>query len=546
MHADGGRNKVTIEMRSYRPLAIGRRGAVAANHPLAAQSGLMALRAGGNAVDAAVATALTLSVVEPMMSGLGGDGFYHVYDQASGRAVVYNGTGPAPLAATPERYAGSIPRTGPLSVSVPGMLAGLDLMHRDFGRLPWRDLFAEAIGYARDGFGATRAYSHFADEYRVTLLVDPRATSTFLEDGRAPHLGAPIVQGDLARTLEEIAEDGAETFYRGALARRLAAGLESAGALVAATDLAAFAAEKQTPIATDYRGYRVLEAPPNSTGFVLLQELKIAEQFDLNRMGLLSADLVHALVEAKKLAFADRERWAADPRTLDAPLDRLLSAEYAAGLAAQIDMRQAAPARVMQDAAGDTTYFCTADGDGNAVSGIQSINSGFGAGTMAGDTGVLLNNRMAYWHLEPGHPNRLMPGRRVRHTMNPPIVVKDGALWCVFGTPGADNQVQVNLQVLTAMIDFGLDPQQAAEMPRWTSHLSGQYANWPHTGDNTLTIERRVPEEIRADLARRGHPVHTVGDLDGPCSIEIIRRDPATGMLLAGSDPRRDGWALAW
>ncbi|HEY1257666.1 MAG TPA: gamma-glutamyltransferase, partial [Stellaceae bacterium] len=261
---------MTIETRSYRPLAIGRRGAVAANHPLAAQSGLMALRAGGNAVDAAVATALTLSVVEPMMSGLGGDGFYHVFDRLTGRAVVYNGTGPAPAAATPERYQGAIPRTGPLSVSVPGMLAGLDLMHRDFGRLPWRDLCAEAIGYARGGFGATRAYRHFADEYRATLLIDPRATSIFLEDGRAPHLGAPIVQPDLARTLEEIAEDGAETFYRGPLSRRLATGLEAAGVLVGAADLAAFAAEKQAPIAIDYRGFTVLEAPPNSTGFVLL------------------------------------------------------------------------------------------------------------------------------------------------------------------------------------------------------------------------------------------------------------------------------------
>jgi gamma-glutamyltranspeptidase/glutathione hydrolase len=290
----------------------------------------------------------------------------------------------------------------------------------------------------------------------------------------------------------------------------------------------------------------VLEAPPNSTGFVLLEELKILEHFDLAGMGLLSADLIHALVEAKKLAFADGERWGADPRSIEAPLARLLSAEYTAELAARIDMRRAAPTGFAQDAAGDTTYFCTVDGDGNAVSGIQSINSGFGAGIIAGDTGILLNNRMAYWHLEPGHPNRLAPGRRVRHTMNPPLALKDGALWCVFGTPGADNQVQVNLQVLTAMVDFGLDPQQAAELPRWTSHASGQYANWPHDGANELMIERRVPEPARCELARRGHPVKTVGDLDGPCSVEIIRRDAATGMLLAGSDPRRDGWAAAW
>jgi gamma-glutamyltranspeptidase len=532
--------------RCYRSLIIGKRGAVAANHPLAAQAGLLALRAGGNAVDAAVATAMTLAVVEPMMSGLGGDGFYHVFDNATGRAVVFNGTGPAPAAATPERYAGGIPRIGPLSVSVPGMLAGLAAMHRRFGRLIWRDLFTEAITFARDGFGATPHYRHFAGEHRPTLVIDPRSAAMFLADGATPRVGAPIVQNDLARTLEEIASDGAETFYRGRLARRLAAGLEAEGALITAADLDVFTAEEQEPITIDYRGLSVLEAPPNSTGFVLLEELKILEQFDLAAMGLLSTDLVHVMVEAKKLAFADRERWAADPRSVTAPIDELLSDGHAARLAARIDLRRAVPTALAAEAAGDTTYFCTADGEGNAVSGVQSINSGFGSGVIAGDTGILLNNRMTYWHLDPQHPNWLRPGRRVRHTMNPPIVLKDGALWCVFGTPGADNQVQVNLQILTAMADFGLDPQQAAELPRWTSNVPGQYANWPHDGEDALTIERRFPEAVRTELARRGHPVKTVGDLEGPCSVEIIRRDAATGTLLAGSDPRRDGWALAW
>jgi gamma-glutamyltranspeptidase / glutathione hydrolase len=537
---------VAVEMRSYRPVIIGKRGAVAANHPLAAQAGLLALRAGGNAIDAAVATALTLAVVEPMMSGLGGDGFYHVYDQASGRSIVFNGTGPAPAAAIPERYAGGIPRIGPLSVSVPGTVAGLDAMHRKFGRLPWRDLFAEAIAFARDGFGATRSYTHFAAEYIETLRADRRSTEIFLMGGSPPPLGALIVQPELACTLEEIAQGGAETLYRGPLARRLVAGFEAAGALISARDLAAFEAPQQEPIGIDYRGFTVLEAPPNSTGFVLLEELKILENFNLAAMGLLSADAVHVMVEAKKLAFADRERWGADPRSLEPPMGQLLSADYAAKLAGRIDLRQAAPTRSLTGAARDTTYFCTADGEGNAVSGVQSINSGFGSGVIAGDTGILLNNRMSYWHLDPGHPNRLTPGRRVRHTMNPPLVLKDGSLWCVFGTPGADNQVQINLQVLTAMIDFGLDPQQAAEMPRWTSNAPGQYANWPHDGEDALTIERRFPEAVRTELMRRGHPVKTVGDLEGPCSVEIIRRDPSTGALLAGSDPRRDGWALAW
>ncbi|HEV2185684.1 MAG TPA: gamma-glutamyltransferase [Stellaceae bacterium] len=537
------------QLRSYRALIAGRRGAVAANHPLATQAGLMALRAGGNAVDAAVATALALGVVEPMMSGLGGDAFYHVLDAKSGKSVVFNGTGPAPRAATPERYAGGIPRTGPLSVSVPGMLAGLEAMHREYGTLAWAELCVEAIRLAREGFGATPNYRHFAGEYLATLQVDRRSIATFLRDGAPPQVGTLIVQPELARTLEEIAAGGAETFYRGALARRLAAALPECGALITEADLAEFQAETQRPIGIDYRGFRVLQAPPNSTGFVVLQELKIIENFDLARMQLGSADLVHVMVEAKKLAFADRERWGSDPRTVRPPFDEILSAEYCARLAGRIDMRRAAPTHSLPDAAGDTTYFGTADGDGNAVSGIQSINSGFGSGVMAGDTGILLNNRMAYWHLDPAHPNYLRPGRRVRHTMNPPLVLKDGRLWGVFGTPGADNQVQINFQIGTAMIDFGLDPQQAAEMPRWTSMASGQYANYPHEGPDVLTMERRFSDETRRDLAQRGHPVNTVGDLDGPCSVEIIRRaqDHTGGdMLLAGSDPRRDGWALAW
>ena len=533
------------ELRSYRPLIVGRRGAVAANHPLAAQAGLMALRAGGNAADAAVATALALAVVEPMMSGLGGDAFYHHFDQASGRAIVFNGSGPAPKAATPERYAGGIPRTGPLSVSVPGMLGGLGMMHRQLGRLPWAGLCAEAIRLAREGFGATPHYRHFSGDHLACLRADRRSAAVFLADGEAPPVGAQIVQADLARTLDEIAAEGPDCLYRGALARRLGAALPECGTLVTQADLAEFEAERQEPIAVDYRGFTVLEAPPNSTGFVLLQELKIAENFDLRAMGLGSADLVHVLVEAKKLAFADRERWGSDPRTLDAPLGELLSADYAARLAGHIDLHRAAPTRSLAEAAGDTTYFCVVDGDGNAVSGIQSINSGWGSGVTAGDTGILLNNRMAYWHLEPGHPNQLHPGRRVRHTMNPPLILKDGAVWAVCGTPGADNQVQINLQIVTAMIDFGLDPQQAAEMPRWTSNVPGQYANYPHDGPDVLTMERRFPEAVRQDLARRDHPVNTVGDLEGPCSVEIIRRLP-DGTLLAGSDPRRDGWALAW
>jgi gamma-glutamyltranspeptidase/glutathione hydrolase len=245
---------MTETLRSYRPLIIGRNGAAAANHPLAAQAGLMALRAGGNAVDAAVATALALSVVEPMMSGLGGDAFYHVFDAKNGKAVVVNGSGPAPRAATPERYSGGIPRTGPLSVSVPGMLAGLGMMHAEYGTLPWPQLCAEAIRLARDGFGATPNYRHFAGEHLDCLRADPCSAAVFLRGGNAPAVGTTITQPDLARTLEEIAAEGADCLYRGALARRFGNALPECGTFVSEVDLAEFQAEKQAPLAIDYRG----------------------------------------------------------------------------------------------------------------------------------------------------------------------------------------------------------------------------------------------------------------------------------------------------
>jgi gamma-glutamyltranspeptidase len=537
------------QIRCYRPLVIGNHGAIAANHPLAAQAGLMVLRDGGNAVDAAVATALALAVVEPMMSGLGGDGFYHVFDAKTGKTVVFNGTGPAPRAASPECYGGGIPRTGPLSASVPGMLAGLEKMHRHYGTLAWARLCTEAARLAHEGFGATAHYRNFSADHIGVFEADERSATLFLRDGRPPRVGTFIIQPQLARSLEDIAIGGAEIFYRGALARQLAKALKESGALITEADLAEFEAEVQEPLGIDYHGLRILEAPPNSTGFVLLEELKILENFDIARMGLGSSDLVHVMVEAKKLAFADRERWGSDPRTVEAPFGELLSAEYCARLAAQIDMKHAVPTSPgptdpASQAAGETTYFCTADDRGNGVSGIQSINSYWGSGVIAGGTGILLNNRMAYWHLEAGHPNCLRPGRRVRHTMNPPLVLKDGKLWGLFGTPGADHQVQVNFQIATAMIDFDLDPQQAAEMPRWSSMVPGQYADFPHDGPDVLTMEQRFPEEVGRELARRGHPVDIVGDLEGPCSVEIIRVDGAA--LLAGSDPRRDGWALAW
>ena len=537
-----------LPSRNHRVLIMGRKGAVGANQPLATQAGLDTLRAGGNAIDASVAISLTLGVVEPGMSGLGGDGFYQVYTAKDATSRCFNATGGAPLAATPERFRSSgMAVRGPLSVSTPGLLAGLGVMHAAHGRLPWQQLCGPAIEHAREGFAVSHHYRHFTTEVRQYLAADTRSRAVFLAglDIGAPMLTTLIRQPDLARTLEEIAADGAETFYRGRLAKRLAAGMREAGVLVDEPDLAQFQPQQQDPIAIAYRGFRVTQTPPNSTGFTMLQMLKIAERFDLAALD--PVRRVHVLVEAKKLAFVDRERYGTDPHFGEVPLDRLLSDAYADECAAAIDMAHASDRSLAEpeSAVGDTTYFCVVDADGNAVSGIQSLNSGFGSGVTAGDTGVLLNNRMAYWHLAPGHANRLAPGKRVRHTMNAPMVFKDNKLWAVEGTPGADNQVQVNLQVLTAMMDLDADPQTALEAPRWTSIQQGQGANWPHEGDGRLTIEPGFGEDVLAGLERLGHRLNRVGPLEAPCSVQAIRI-AENGVRMAGSDPRRDGWAGAY
>jgi len=533
--------------RTYRTPIMGRQGAVGTNHPLATQAGLDTLRAGGNAVDAAVAIGLCLGVVEPMMSGLGGDGFYQVHTARTGRTQCWNATGAAPLAADPDRFRTTgIAVRGPLSVSTPGFLAGIAAVHGASGSRPWRELCAHAIEYAREGFCVSPHYRNLPADVRDVLTADRRSHAVFLGalDTGVPALATVIRQPDLARTLEQIAEGGAETFYRGALAKRLTAGMREAGVLVDDADLARCEPEIQEPIEIAYRGFRVTQTPPNSTGFTMLQMLKIVERFDLATFD--PVRRIHVLVEAKKRAFLDRERYGTDPHFGEVPLDRLLSDAYADECAATIDMERAAEIALAEpERAGDTTYFAVVDAAGNAVSGIQSLNSSFGSGVTAGDTGVLLNNRMAYWHLAEGHANRLVPGKRVRHTMNAPMVFKDGSLWAVEGTPGADNQVQVNLQVLTAMMDLGADPQTAVEAPRWTSVQKGQGANWPHDGDGRLTIEPGFGAETLSGLERLGHRLHRVGPLEAPCSVQAIRL-MENGVRMAGSDPRRDGWAGAY
>jgi gamma-glutamyltranspeptidase len=527
---------------------MGQNGAVATNHPQATAVGIDILRSGGNAFDASVAVSLALGVVEPAMSGLGGDGFYHVWVANSGQTIVYNGTGPAPEAANKDCFSkAGIPTSGPLSTSTPGLVGGISALHQNHGTQRWSMLCDAAAELADSGFFVTRAYQTFAEDNLEKLNTNKISKEIFTDDGSVPPVGTKIIQPQLATTLRRLGDDGADGFYRGAIAKILSEDAQSSGLMLTDSDFANFWPETQTSISTNYRGFEIYQTPLNSTGFVLLEELKILEQFDITKFDYGSADLIHLMVEIKKRAFLDRERYGTDPRFTDSNVEELLCKDHALSKAAMIDMSTSSniPLMPSQQKLENTTYFCIIDKDGNAVSAIQSINSAFGSGVTGSKTGILFNNRMAYWHLDDEHPNLLRPGKRVRHTMNAPIITQNGKLWGVFGTPGADNQVQINFQVAVALMDYGFDPQQAVEVARWTSSQPNQAANWPHEGNSCLTLERGVDGDALRDLEQRGHDIKTVAPLAGPCSVACIRV-LENGTIMAGSDPRRDGWAAAY
>jgi gamma-glutamyltranspeptidase/glutathione hydrolase len=535
---------------------MGRKGMVCSGHYLASLAGMRALLAGGNAVDAAIATAAALGLVEPHMSGPGGDGFLMVHWKGAERSPegVYciDGTGRAPGLAARERFLdGGIPYKGIRSVSIPGLVAGWCLAHERFGSLPLEQVFAPAAELAREGFPVSpklAAVLVAEAEADSPLFRHPPSAAVFAPEGRPLRAGELMRNPGYALTLAAIARGGAAAFYQGDPARAILELSHTMGGCFTPTDLAEHQAYVTEPIRTDYRGYTVCEFPPPSSGHVLLQELNLVERFDLRSLGRNSAAAIHLMVEAKKLAFADRERYVADPERLRIPLKGLLSKEYAAVRAERIDPARAAPLPPagQPEQHEDTTCFCTADGWGNAVCQLQSIQSGFGSGLVAGDTGVLLNNRMTYWHLEPDHPNALAPGKRVRHTMNPVMVFDGPDRILVCGTPGADTQLQTNLQVLTHLLDFGLDPQEAVEAPRWRHIGDGTESEFPHRSPDRLLMEERFDAEVRRELAAMGHPLETIGPWAAMGSEQVIQQDARTGTMVGGSDPRRDGCALAW
>ncbi|MBA2278516.1 MAG: gamma-glutamyltransferase [Chloroflexia bacterium] len=529
------------------------RGMVAAAHPLTVETGVHVLRQGGNAIDAAVAAGLTAAVVMPEMCGLGGDLFALIHDPRRGGVDSIHGSGIAPRNSSVEqmrRHGGGdgrkMPYQGPLSISVPGMVDAYFTLLDRYGSLPFASVAEPAIAHAADGFPLQTLGAGAIAGSAEVLARDAAAAAVFLPAGQAPTPGTIFKQTDLGRTLHQIATDGRETFYRGDVADRILAYLGEVGGALTHDDFADHTTEVTTPLSIDYRGHTVYQTGLPTQGLIMLGALNIIEHAPAP-LDPLSAGDVHLMVEAKKLAYADRLRHAGDPTFVSTPLDDMLSKPWAKDRHASIDPTRAGASMLAgQHQSGDTTYICVVDGDGMMVSLIQSVSSAFGSGVVGGDTGVVLNNRAGRgFTLEEGHPNTYAPGKKTMHTLNCFLIADEqGRPVLVGGTPGGDGQPQWNMQTIVGMVDAGLDVQAAIELPRWTS--------WPGTDplsiDNPfeLRIEDRMGADTIASLAALGHDVRTVGAWSAGGASQVIVRDPTTGVMAGGSDPRVEGSALGF
>jgi gamma-glutamyltranspeptidase / glutathione hydrolase len=538
--------------RATRSVVMARRAMIATSQPLASAAGLQVMREGGNAIDAAVTAAAVLSVVEPTMNGIGGDLFAIVYDPKAKRLAGLNASGRAGRAATPEEFTRRgvtrMPEYGPLTVTVPGVVDGWANLLKQHGTITLARALAPAIAYARDGFPVSEIIAVQWKGEEKRLAADPAAAATFLVNGLAPAPGQVFRNTRLAATLERIAVGGPDAFYRGPIAAAIARDMRARQGLIDESDFAAHRSDWVEPISTTYRGYDVFELPFNTQGFVALEMLNILEGFDLAPLGHNSADYLHRLVEANRIAFADRAAYLADAGAVPvATQTMLLSKDYAARRRAEIRPERAAPSYapgrppaggrgaagdVRVSGTGDTIYLTAADGDGNVVSLIQSLYDAFGSGVVAGDTGIALQNRGALFTLEAGHPNQVAPGKRPFHTLVPAMVMKDGRPWLSFGVMGGDMQPQGHVQVLLNLIEFGMNVQEAGEAARYRLAGSG------------VALESAIGADVRAALTARGHAVRSGTGMWG--GFQGILIDPKSGVLMGGSDPRKDGLAIGF
>ncbi|HUQ75044.1 MAG TPA: gamma-glutamyltransferase [Burkholderiales bacterium] len=525
--------------------ALAPRGMVACPHALASSAGVDALRAGGSAVDAAIAAASTLAVIYPHMCGIGGDAFWLIYDAAKRSVSYLDGGGRAAKSATLDRFNGQteIPFRGlaPATLTTPGAVASFCEAHARHGKLPLARCLEQAIHYARDGFPVSARLSRWIEQTAPELAPHAGSAAIFLPDGQPPRPGARIANPRLAETLAAIAAQGRAGYYEGEVAAKLA----KLGGFFTTSDLAAQRARWGEPIRGTYRDVTIYETPAPTQGFTVLEMLNLVEPLHIADKGFQSVDHVHLLVQAKQIAYHDRDRALADPAFAKVPVERLISKSYADARRGLIDPSRALPwdkVPAESTGKGDTVSVSVVDADGNAASLIFSLYGVFGSCVTSPETGVVLQNRSAYFSLDPTHPNRLEPGKTPLHTLIASLAFRNDKLWAVLGCMGADGQPQIHLQAYVAMIDFGRDIQQAVADPRW---LSGRFA----LGEarDTLNIEARFPKDTIDELARRGHPVNRWGDWNELAGhAHGITIDPETGMRAGGFDPRSDGAAIGY
>jgi gamma-glutamyltranspeptidase / glutathione hydrolase len=529
--------------KSARPVIMGRHGIVSAGHSFGALAGVSVLREGGNAIDAALAAAFVMAVVKPESCGPGGDLFALVFTKKNGKVEAINASGPAPVRASIDYFHGhglkSIPTSGPLSVAVPGAVDGWLELHRKYGTMDLNRLTADAIRLARGGFPLHLELAEAIEEYSPEFSWIDRC---FRQPIGEPRPGKLVVQKGLGDVLEKISLKGRDGFYSGEVAEKICRTLQSEGGVLAEEDLQGNVARWLEPLSTRYRDYLVFEQPPVSQGFMVLEMLNIIEAWPLHAGEIQRADAIHYQVEAKKLAFEDRIRHLEDPEFGDPKIVMLISKDHAAKRRALLADALRRPQAAAAALGGDTTYLCASDGEGNAISLIQSIFAPFGSRIIAGDTGVIMNNRLCSFGLDPSKANSLKPGKRPAHTLNTYMAFKEGEFFAVGGSPGADEQPQTNLQVLHNLLDLNMDPQAAVEAPRW-SHQPGTPPrdNLPEE----LRMEEGFRPEVIETLRRKGHKVAVVDRwLFG--SAKVIVRDHDTGTWMAGADPRREAYAIGW
>ena len=523
-----------------RPVALGRDGLVTTAHPYATVAGLDVLRAGGTAADAAVAANAVLAVTQPNMCGVGGDIFVLYYEAATRRVHFLNGAGRSGSRASLEelqrRGASALPIVGPMTVSVPGCVRGWAMLLERFGTRPLAALLEPAIHYA-EGCPTSSLTSQSIDEFEKATS-DAEWHRVFRPGDRAPALGEPLVQSDLARTLRDLAAEGPDLFYTGRVARAIAERLARDGFLTP-EDLAQHTGEWGEPIATTYRGFRVYETPPPTQGLAALIALNILERFSLAKCPLHSVQHLHLLLEVVKLAYADRDRFIGDPAHARLPLAELLDKGYAARRRKAFDPRKA-QAYTAGDPEGDTTGFVVVDRQGNVASVIQSLFNTFGSGIVVPGCGIVLQNRGRHFQLDPAHPSALGPRKRPFHTLMASIVTRDERPAHALATMGGNGQAQFHVQILTNLIDYGLDPQEAIERPRF---LLGPF--YPEDAPDTVHLESRLPRAVVSALIRKGHAIRPAPELftrTGQAHAVSFR----DGTLLGGADPRGDGAALGF